>query len=366
MTDALLPIELTGSAWDRGRQQALARPHRVAQVRAAVSARLQGLAGGLQRPDVQAFLHAQQRFMAAHDPSGAQEIAGIAEGYGLPVDDLVAYLHGNIVADMALAPVRELDGCTAWAQRRATGGALVVKNRDYRGEHGALQQLFLHSDPAWQGRRLLCLGSLGSPGAFSSGMNSDGLALVDTQTATTDHGPGWLRYLLMTALLRECATVDQALAMVAAVPHAGGGTLLLADRQGQCAAVELGHCRGAVVDTAGPFVARTNHCTDAVLAAAQPVASDELARSSRARLAQVQQALSALPVAPGPSLEQARSLMASHDLQGSICLHADADGARTLSCVVYDTQALCLDVSQGSPCSGVWSHHQLTPLTPSP
>ena len=104
-----------------------------------------------------------------------------------------------------------------------------MKNRDYRGEHGALQQVFRHRDPERGARVLLCVGSLGSPGAFSSGINSDGLAVADTQIGTRDHGIGWLRYFLMTALLRECGCVADALAFIAAVPHAGGGSLVLGD-----------------------------------------------------------------------------------------------------------------------------------------
>jgi hypothetical protein len=42
----------------------------------------------------------------------------------------------------------------------------VVNNRDLRGEHVGQHRVMLHADPAWRGRELLCVGSLGSPGAY--------------------------------------------------------------------------------------------------------------------------------------------------------------------------------------------------------
>ncbi len=355
-------IELDGSALERGQQQSLRRPDLVAQVRAAVLGRLRQLETALARPEVTGFLHAQRRFLQTNDHPGFDESCGIAQGYGLAHDDLLAYLHANIVADLdagAGAPGQpEVDGCTAWAHAAGVA-ALVVKNRDYRGEHGALQQVFLHRDPAWWDRTLLCVGSLGSPGAFSSGMNSDGLAVADTQIATRDHGVGWLRYFLMTALLRGCADVPQALAFIGAVPHAGGGALVLGDRHGRVAAVELGHHSPAHVTQSTQWVAQTNHCTDIALARDARLPQGDPTDCTFTRLQQVQEVLSRADARL--DLAQARSLMASHRGHGGICRHAQGDSSRTLSCVVYDTRDTSLHMSHGNPCDAPWTRYALTP-----
>src|SRR5690606_20429418 len=136
---------------------------------------------------------------------------------------------------------------------------VVAKNRDYRREHIAIQQLFQHGDPGWNGRSFLCVGSLGSPGNFSSGINSDGLAVADTNIATTDHGVGMHRYFLLTWLLERCADVAGALAAIRAMPHAGGGVLVMGDATGAVAAVELGHRAIGVEHAASGVVGRTNH-----------------------------------------------------------------------------------------------------------
>lgn len=350
-------IDLRGSARERGRLQAERRPQLVLRVRAAVHGRLEGLGAAVARPEAAAFLQAQKAFLLAHDQAGFDESLGIAEGYGIAHDDLLAYLHGNVLSDMAAAASAATDGCTAWAHAHPGGGACLVKNRDYRGEHGALQHVFRHSDPDWGARVLLCVGSLGSPGAFSSGINSDGLAVADTQIGTRDHGIGWLRYFLMTALLRECSGVPEALAFIEAVPHAGGGTLVLADASGTVAAAELGHRQPPHIERAAGWVARTNHPLAPRLAADALAPADDLSDSSAARLELVR---SVLATAAGHmNLAEAMALMAGHDGVGAICRHARGGSSRTLSCAMFDTAARSLRISHGNPCEAEWSQYDL-------
>lgn len=366
MNDTVPLLCLEGAALERGRQQAQRCPDRVPQVRQAVQDRLRALVEPLARADVQAWLQGQENFLRANDPEGFAELLGIAQGYGIDHGELLAYLHGNVLADVHRAasmvePNPEADGCTVWAQPLdrdgAVFGARVAKNRDYSGEHGRLQCVFLHRDPAWGGRTLLCLGSLGSPGAFSSGMNSDGLAVVDTQISTRDHGSGWLRYFLMTALLRQCRDVPEAVAMIRTVPHAGGGSLVLGDREGRIAWVELGHREAPVVVTDDCWVAHTNHYLDATLARDFLPAGDDLSDSSAGRLAVIEAALDAQPAAL--SLEQAQALMARHAAQGQVCRHAVDGHTGTLSCALYDTAQLQLVVSNGPPCEGRWATYSV-------
>ena len=204
-------VVLRGSPRERGLGQARACPDAAPAVRDAIRSRLAAA------PRIPAFLDAQQAATARLVPEALEEIGGIAEGFGLGAEEVFAFLHIGCLADLAAVP-DDRDGCTAFAR-----DGVVAKNRDFRPEHVGLQRLFLHEDPAWGGRRVLCLGSLGAPGAWSSGMNSDGLALADNQIATADHGPGMLRYFLMNTLLATCATVAAALADPAAAASRGAG-----------------------------------------------------------------------------------------------------------------------------------------------
>jgi hypothetical protein len=350
-----LILDLRGAAYDRGRLQAQLRPDRVADVAVAVTRRLRELGPALALPKVVDWLDAQHTFLRDHDPDGFVEVQGIAEGFGIAADALFACFYGNVIADLAGQPALA-DACTAWATPHGEGGPLVVKNRDARGAHGDLQCLFRHSDPEWGGRRILCVGSLGAPGAFAGGINTDGLAVADTQVGTADHGEGWLRPFLMTRILRECATVADAVALVFRVPHAGGGTLVLGDATGAVAAIELAH--GAVAaEEPGErdYVARSNHFVSDRLAGCDLAgAGDDGARVSRARIATLDHALRATAM-PYP-LDAIRAVMARHGDSASagLCRHEKSRAVETLSCAIFDCRAPALHFSFGAPCEGHW------------
>lgn len=324
-----LLVALRGDARARGRGQAEACPGEAAAVRAAIRGRL--AQGPARTPRMARFLAAQWGATRRHVPEAIEEIAGIAEGFRLAPEEVFEFLHLGCLADLAAAPA-DTDGCSAFS-----AGGVVAKNRDFRPEHAGLQRLFQHEDPAWGGRRVLCLGSLGAPGAWSSGMNSDGLALADTQIPTAAHGPGVLRYFLMTRLLFACGTVEEALAVIVALPHAGGGSLVLGDASGAAAAVELRHGR---VDVArGAWVARTNHYT-AAPDPLPPVAHSE------GRLAVLRAALEEDPA------RDPRRLLATHH-PVALCRHAP-DPSPTLAGAVWDARARSALIAAGPPCAAAW------------
>jgi hypothetical protein len=320
-------VVLEGDAYARGLGQARACPDAAPAVRAAVRSRL--AEATTDTPDACAFLAAQREITARLAPEALAETAGIAEGFGLDADDVFVFLHLGCLADLAALP-DERDGCTAFAR-----AGVVAKNRDFRPEHAELQRVFAHRDPAWGGRSVLCLGSLGAPGAWSSGMNSDGLALADTQIPTAAHGPGMLRYVLMNRLLAGCANVAEAVALIRAVPHTGGGSLVLADASGAAAAVELRH--GRVEIEQGASVARTNHYTEA---------PDRLAPvgHSDARLATLRAALA--------ETAEPRAILARHGPE-ALCRHAP-DPSPTLAGAVYDAARRTASIAFGPPCTAPW------------
>jgi len=328
-------VVLSGDARARGLGQAEARPHAAEAVRTGVLGRLAGV-----RSDTP-FMRAQRLFVRQHCRAACEEIAGIAEGYSLAEDDLLAFLHLGVLSDL------DEDGCTAWARRRPECGAIVVKNRDFRSEHAALQCIALHDDPSlpW---RYLTLGSFGAPGAYSSGVNEAGLAVVDTHTAMKNHRPGWLRYFAMTEVLMGDATVADAIDRLKRLPHVGGGCLVLGDAEGDLAAIEL-TADGIAVERHGAAVARTNH----FLLRPDAIAmhrTDPMARSSNGRLARI------ADVVAETDARVAKSLMASH-AEGdgeALCRHGEDGDALTISSVIYQTSPPMLQVAMGPPCKTAW------------
>jgi hypothetical protein len=344
-------VPLDGSPAERGAAQVRLCPDSVAAVRATYATRLDGAAELLARPRVARFLSAQWDFAQRHDPAGMAELAGIAAGYGLDPRRLFAWLH---VGQLGGLPE---DGCSAWAFADPERGAMVVKNRDLRGNALPLQRVFRHTDPGWNGRSVVCVGSLGAPGAYSSGINSDGLALVDTQVVTSDQGVGLLRYFMMSRLLADCATVAAAIDALQATPQAGGGTLVLADATGALAAVEIGHSRVGVEGNARA-VARTNHFLLPGLAEHLAAGRDDAGIDlSHARLATLAGWLAGRAVCP--TRDEAVALMSGHDGDGhaGLCRHGAAGGSRTVSCAVYACRPASLILAHGNPCDATWAQY---------
>ncbi len=352
------PLVLTGSALERGRAQTGTEV--VGPVVQAITRRLAERQDQLRREDIRAYLSRQWDFATANCGDEFAEMLGIAEGFALDPRDLFDFLHLGIVADLALADttLRDAapDGCSAWALAASDEGPAVGKNRDFRGEHAGLQRVFLHADPAWpKGRKVLCVGSLGAPGAYSSGINSDGLALADTAIATTDHGTGWLRYFLMTRLLARHASVAEALEDIDTLTHAGGGSLVLADAGGDLAAVDLGHRKVAKQGGTAGWNARTNHFGPGSVAGAPDKANSS--SDSRGRLRTLHRVLET----GQKSLMALRRIMASHDGNGisGLCRHPEGGDSRTLSGAIFACNARLMYFCPGNPCETDWVRYTI-------
>jgi len=351
-------LRLVGGPRARGRAQAELCPDAVAHVRHAIAHRLEETTLALARPDIRAFIDAQHAATQRLYPEILAEIAGIAEGFGVAATTLFDYLHCSSAADLAACVEQRPDGCTALALTARGGQALVAKNRDYRAEHIPIQRVMLHADPAWNGRQILVVGSLGSPGNFSSGMNSDGLAIADTASRTSDMGPGLHRYFLLTRLLVDCSDVDSALAAIRSTRHTGSGLLLLGDARGAVAAVELGHRNVGFEHRSSGRVGRSNHFVTPAMAPRNLAVAGSMAAQTNSvrRFAALDRRLAALP--EPPDREDVRRLLGAHDADGgeAFCRHGGAHGSTTISGAIWDTAARSLLFASGNPCGAGWCH----------
>lgn len=357
--DAVLsgsPVYLAGSPRERGRQQAERCPDMVDAVRHAVGLRMAESEETLSMPGVRDYLTELHRFHETHDPEIMDEVQGIGDGFGVPAKRMFDYLMLSLVED--LFPARSgLDECTAFAASAAGEGAIVAKNRDYRQEHAAIQRVFHHRDPGWGGREVLCVGSLGSPGNFSSGMNSDGFAVADTASRTSAHRVGRHRYFLLTRLQTRCATVAEALGEIAATPHAGGGVLVLGDASGCLATVELGATGVALEIRHEGWLGRTNHYVGDLTADLnrRGGATEARQRNSEGRLLVLRRLLEEAPCRM--AVEDAASVLSYRGENGgeALCRRGGSDLAETVSGSVYATAQKRLWFASGNPSGGNWA-----------
>lgn len=343
----MITVTASGSPFERGRSQRGAAA--TAAVRQATVARVEeARADGLIDAAAQSYLAEQRAFHARNDPDGMAELLGVAKAFDLPEPDLFAHLHLGTLRDMK-GGATLIDGCSAWAIGDGPDGPLVAKNRDVSGLQLGVQCIMRHSGPDILTGETLSVGSLGGLAAWSSGINARGLAAADTQVAVCQHRVGWLRYFLLPRLLARAATVAQALDLIRSLPHAGGGTLVLADASGATAAVELS-ARGPAIAVGG-LQWRTNHYTAPHLAVETlGAAGDRIAGNSHARFDFLSRALPG----QGWTIPAAKTLMTTHDA-APICQHASApDGAETISSVVYLCRLGRMEISDGKPCLGQW------------
>ncbi|MCC0069580.1 MAG: hypothetical protein H6897_06590 [Rhodobacteraceae bacterium] len=342
----MIEVSATGPAYARGRAQAGTAP--AAAIRRATVERVErARADGLIDSDAGSYLTAQRHFHEIHDPEGLSELLGVADAFGLADADLFAHLHLGTLRDMK-GGAALIEGCSAWAVGQGPDGPLVVKNRDFSGQHLGIQCILRHAGPDIATGQVVSLGSLGSLAAWSSGMNAAGLAIADTQVSVNRHRVGWLRYFLLPRLLARAVSVGEALALIRSLPHAGGGTLVMADRNGATAAVELSATDPVVVD--GGATWRTNHYTaPGVAGETLGTDGDRIAGNSHARF----DYLSRVLPERAWTVAAARDLMATHSVP--ICQHAACEGdSETISSVVYSCRLGGMEIAEGTPCLGRW------------
>ena len=254
----------------------------------------------------------------------------------------------------------EADGCSSWASADGPDGPLVAKNRDTSGTLYGLQHVALHSGPDIATGHMLCVGSIGAPACYSSGINSFGFALADTHIPLQRYTVGWHRFFLMGRLMAECRSVADALAMIRKARHAGGGSLTMADPTGATATVEFAETGPSITEgsTGMPPVYHTNTLKTSPESRAT-VVSEAVGGTSNARYAFLERTL---PTRTW-DIASAKTLMATHPDGGApLCQHMDREGSHTLSTAIYACAAGTLDFSPDNPCRGTWNRY----LVPSP
>ena len=342
---------LSGSSYERGVLQAHLCPEMIEPVRENVLGQLSKNKELFQSDEAKRYIEEQIKITGKLFPEVFAEVKGIAEGFDLGVGELFRFYHLRIRQDM--------DGCTSWAVALAAKGAVLGKNRDLAAGNHSLQRVFVHHDPDWHGKKILSLGSLGAPCAYSSGINSEGFCLADTSILTSDHGPGACRYFLMPFLLTTCHSVDQALGKISGLPHAGGGALVLADRRSQIAVVELGHHHVSAKKSTS-WLAKTNHFTSAELGPSNLKSRPpSRIKNSEDRLNFSRRELSAS--FQNFDVDTAIEMMKRHDREGGICRHHNKeDPTATISGAVYTCGNQTLYFSDGNPCDSPWYEFSLS------
>jgi hypothetical protein len=214
-------------------------------------------------PPGSGLLAAVSRASAAGFPGVWAELAALADGAGVPVDDLVLL---NFRGD--LGTVGGGGGCSDLAWRRRE--SFIAHNEDdaefYDGRSAMLTLALAGRPPVT---------TFWKPGFLPSNtvtVTGDGLvwAIDHLPAAAPAAQPG--RHFVARGLQRCARTLDQALEYLYSHPAAGGFAYTIGDRSGRVVTVETlaGRHASAAVGPAGPLAWHTNHGRYLAGAGAEP------------------------------------------------------------------------------------------------
>lgn len=251
-------------------------------------------------------------------PSVVEEMEGIAQGAGMELEKLSAFLFGIY----AFPPFQ---GCSCFAAADEEE-IFFGRNSDFLP---AAKEQSLSSIYKIEGKKSFLANST-TPVQVEDGVNEDGLAVGLTFLFPTVRKPGLNAGLLVRYLLEHCSSVPEAIAALGALPISSMQTLTVADRQGRMAVVE---CNCEAMEVRYPkqgerFVAATNHFCAESLWPYQTTMPDRI--HSHKRLETLERALQGKDRYSRTFLQE---LLAGK--QGFLCQYEPREGMDTIWSALY-------------------------------
>lgn len=282
-------------------------------------------------------------FLARYCPGAEEEVRGAADALGVPVED-IAFLGGNPkggsqCSHLAVLPSASQDQHLYVGQNEDCGpGDLDLRlcTTRVRGKaaHIGFSDMIFGRVQGINEHGLCVTTSWGTPGAWPEGKGLTYFAVVRT-------------------VLDRCATVDEALDVLAGIPIGWSTNYIVADRGGEAALIEVAGVHRGIkrIGRGSPetFLCATNHYT---LPAMIPHDIRRMRQSVlryKAIQSRIQGAL------PDVSKSAIRSLLSEPMPQG-VCVHHYSSGLGTLWSMIFDVTDTAVEICFGAPDSqrNVW------------
>lgn len=191
-------------------------------------------------------LDAQKRMFDKFAPALWQEIEGLSDGLGIPMERAA-----NCFGNGLLRP--PIGGCSAVMSNGVYGRNYDFKARQYGARLVLIQPAGYFASV---GTSEMLTGRL-------DGMNEHGLCIGLHLIKMRPRFPGLISVLINRIVLDQCATTAEAVALLRRLPHAMQYNYSLLDTNGVAAVVEA--APGAVAVRTGDWLACTNHFQSALL-----------------------------------------------------------------------------------------------------
>jgi hypothetical protein len=354
--NAIPIIEVRGAHRQVGRQIG---EHMKPQIQEMLEKQRSDLPGGVAWADM---LY-QSSLCLAHSraiyPQYVDELQGIAEGAGVPFDELFLSICEELWEASAWRSreTRAPRGCTDMAARgRATldGSTLVAHTNDLLPD--AEKDLVILEVQAGDEPQFLGVSSGGV--AISAGFNAAGISLTGNQVDANDIRPGVPRLLMVRAIL-AARWLGEALDVCLLPQRASNYNNVIADANGEIYSMEgsATDCEPLYIE--GDLLAHANHYVSAPMRRFEADRNDiggSVIRHNRA-MRLLRENYGAL------SPDLFKKLLADHaSYPASICKH----GLETVSVfsIIVNINELKAWIGPGRPCQTTYVEHQLDPWTP--
>ena len=284
-------VQCRGSPYEVGRAQAIAF---------AVTRRGKAFLRKKAQLPVWFKIHTEERAFKAYAPALWGEIAGIADGLNISMEQAVAYF-GNDGLRMPTG------GCSAAMSSNVYGRNYDFRPRGYEARFALLQPTGSYAS----------IGSTHQLTGRLDGMNEHGLTIGLHLVKVRPRFPGLTSTLLVRRVLDSCATTVEAIALLRRLPHAMKYNYSLLDAGGVAAVVEAG--AGAVVARRGDWLACTNHFQAPQLRRLNPRVAHSISRlppleSWAARALSAEQTFTALNFSASPAFHNYGNAQTLHTI----------------------------------------------------
>jgi isopenicillin-N N-acyltransferase like protein len=292
---------------------------------------------------------AQERY-----PQYVEEMIGIAEGAGVPFDDVSVVNAMEAVTMDAL----HLSKCTTLAvneRRTADGHVLIAHNEDWLPEDEA-DVYVIHATPDDEPPFI----AMNYGGLLPNvGFNAEGIAQCCDTVYPTDIRIGIPRVVVSRAVL-AARTLGDAIRSAVSPHRAAGYNHVIVHESGELYNVEVSAKRFAILYGHDGYVVHTNFYQDPQLQIIE-YEPDELI-NTRVRYFR---AMRMLHDTEQHTVKTLQAIQRDHiNFPNSICNHAEhdldpLDREKTINALVFDLTARAMHIAWGNPCANVYHTYHL-------
>ena len=298
-----------------------------------------------------AILHRILKNVEEPFPELREEMGGIAEGSGMLLDDILLLSFYPVFGALT-------SECTNLGLINEKQGAIHGKTGD---SEDFLDPFYLletvYPDKGASFINICMVGTIWT----EAGLNSSGLSCGQSSgpTISNQDGRGFPCMVMPYPMLKNCATVAEAIAFLARFRMSGKGlNIFLSDSKGDTAVIEKSYDNQAARKAKEGVLWNTNHFIEGELAGYNFTRGKRLAESE-ARYNYLKKRLEEEKVPH--TVDEMKNILKNHEKPGAgaICRHSNGDNARTHFGAIFIPKERRALIAHGNPCENEFIEYKI-------